>query len=41
MAAKTKAGAFDVVKVLCNSERRHSTIGYMSPIEFETQAGLT
>ena len=23
-----------------NAKRRHSTIGYMSPIEFETQAGL-
>jgi putative transposase len=27
-------------RVLLQSERRHSTIGYMSPVEFEMQAGL-
>jgi transposase InsO family protein len=26
--------------LLYNTKRRHSTIGYLSPIEFERQAGL-
>jgi len=35
-----KADVFDYVERFYNAKRRHSTIGYMSPVEFERQAGL-
>jgi putative transposase len=31
---------FDYIELFYNAKRRHSTIGYMSPMEFEMQAGL-
>ena len=31
---------FDYIERFYNSRRRHSTIGYLSPVEFETKAGL-
>jgi putative transposase len=30
----------DYIERFYNPKRRHSTIGYMSPMEFETKAGL-
>jgi putative transposase len=35
-----KADVFDYIERFCNAKRPHSTIGYMSPMEFERQAGL-
>ena len=38
--AEAKADVFDYIERLYNSKRRHSTIGYISPIQFEQQMGL-
>ena len=35
-----KADVFDYIECFYNAKRRHSTIGYRSPMEFEMQAGL-
>jgi putative transposase len=35
-----KADVFDYTERFYNPKRRHSTIGYLSPMEFERQAGL-
>jgi putative transposase len=35
-----KADVFDYIERFYNVKRRHSTIGYISPMEFEMQAGL-
>jgi putative transposase len=35
-----KAHVFDYIERFYNPKRRHSTIGYLSPMEFERQAGL-
>ena len=35
-----KADVFDYVERFYNGVRRHSTIGYLSPVEFEKKAGL-
>ena len=32
-----KAGVFDYTERFYNQKRRHSTIGYLSPVEFEMQ----
>lgn len=37
---EAKAHVFDYVKRFYNPKRRHSTIGYPSPMEFERGAGL-
>src|SRR5271155_1051447 len=37
---EAKADVFDYIERFYNSKRRHSTIGYISPMEFEMQAGL-
>jgi putative transposase len=37
---EAKADVFDYIERFYNSRRRHSTIGYLSPMEFEMQAGL-
>ena len=37
---EAKADVFDYIERFYNTKRRHSTIGYMSPTEFELQAGL-
>src|SRR5215470_5982411 len=37
---EAKADVFDYIERFYNTKRRHSTIGYLSPMEFETQAGL-
>ena len=37
---EAKADVFDYIERFYNAKRRHSTIGYMSPMEFEVQAGL-
>jgi class 3 adenylate cyclase len=34
-------GADEVATLDALTKRRHSTIGYLSPMEFERQAGLT
>jgi putative transposase len=31
---------FDYIERFYNARRRHSTLGYLSPIEFEKQAAL-
>ena len=35
-----KADVFDYIERFYNPKRRHSTIGYLSPMEFERQARL-
>ena len=37
---QAKADVFDYIERFYNLKRRHSTIGYLSPMEFERQAGL-
>ena len=29
------ADVFDFIEVFCNPKRRHSTLGYVSPVKFE------
>jgi putative transposase len=36
-----RADVFDYIERFYNTVRRHSTIGYLSPVEFETKVGLT
>jgi len=36
-----KADVFDYIERFYNPRRRHSTLGYLSPVEFERKAGLT
>jgi putative transposase len=38
--ADAKADVFDYIERFYNPRRRHSTLGYLSPIEFEKRAGL-
>ena len=37
---EAKADVFDYIERFYNVRRRHSTIGYISPMAFELQAGL-
>ena len=37
---EARADVFDYIERFYNTKRRHSTIGYLSPMEFERQAGL-
>jgi putative transposase len=37
---EARADVFDYIECFYNLKRRHSTIGYMSPVEFERKAGL-
>jgi len=37
---QARADVFDYVECFYNAVRRHSTLGYLSPIEFETKVGL-
>jgi putative transposase len=37
---QAKADVFDYIERFYNPRRRHSTVGYLSPIEFERQALL-
>src|SRR5262249_19999102 len=37
---EAKADVFDYIERFYNPKRRHSRVGYMSPMEFERQAGL-
>jgi putative transposase len=37
---EARADVFDYIERFYNPKRRHSTIGYMSPMEFEMKAGL-
>lgn len=37
---EAKADVFDYIERFYNPKRRHSTVGYMSPMEFERQTGL-
>ena len=37
---EARADVFDYIERFYNPKRRHSRIGYMSPMEFESQAGL-
>ena len=34
-----KADVFDYIERFYNPRRRHSTLGYLSPVEFEEKAG--
>ena len=38
--AKPQADVFDYIERFYNPKRRHSTLGYLSPVEFEKKAGL-
>ncbi len=33
-----EAEVFDYIERFCNPTRRHSTLGYLSPMDFEKQA---
>jgi putative transposase len=37
---RSKSDVFDYIERFYNAKRRHSSIGYLSPMEFERQAGL-
>ncbi len=37
---EARADVFDYIERFYNAKRRHSTIGYLSPMEFEMKAGL-
>ena len=37
---EAKADVFDHIERFYNLRRRHSTIGYLSPVEFQKQARL-
>jgi putative transposase len=37
---EAKADVFDYIERFYNGIRRHSTIGYISPVEFERKVGL-
>ena len=37
---EAKADVFDYIECFYNAKRRHSAIGYRSPMEFEMQSGL-
>jgi putative transposase len=37
---RARADVFDYIECFYNSKRRHSTIGYLNPMEFEAHAGL-
>ena len=37
---EAKADVFDYIERFYNPKRRHSTIGYLSPTDFEIYAGL-
>ena len=37
---EARADVFDYIECFYNPRRRHSTIGYMSPVEFEAMAGV-
>jgi putative transposase len=37
---EARADVFDYIECFYNVKRRHSTIGYMSPMEFELKAGF-
>ena len=38
--AQAKADVFDYIERFYNPTRRHSTLGYLSPMEFEVKAGV-
>jgi putative transposase len=38
---EARADVFDYIERFYNTTRRHSTIGYLSPVEFERRVGLT
>ena len=38
---EARADVFDYIERFYNTKRRHSTIGYLSPMEFEMKAGVT
>jgi transposase InsO family protein len=37
---QAKADMFDYIECFYNATRRHSTLGYVSPIDFEMEAGV-
>jgi putative transposase len=37
---EARADVFDYIERFYNAVRRHSTIGYLSPVEFERKVGL-
>jgi putative transposase len=37
---EARADVFDYIERFYNAKRRHSTIGYLSPMEFERKAGF-
>ena len=37
---EARADVFDYIERFYNTVRRHSTIGYLSPVEFERKIGL-
>jgi putative transposase len=37
---EAKANLFDYIERFCNPKRRHSMLGYFSPMEFEMNAKL-
>jgi transposase InsO family protein len=40
LASEPEVDLFDYIERFYNVTRRHSTIGYLSPVEFERKVGL-
>jgi putative transposase len=40
LRAEEKTDVFDYIERFYNHTRRHSTLGYISPIEFERKSGI-
>jgi putative transposase len=38
--SEAKANVFDYIELFYNATRRHSTIGYLGPVELECKVGL-
>jgi transposase InsO family protein len=38
---QARAAIFDYIEVFYNRQRRHQTLGYVSPAEFETKNGVS
>ena len=40
LSDEARADVFDYIETLYNTKRRHSTLGYLSPVQYEEQGRL-